>query len=330
MKDKDSINLQLAEKVDELATFYYLSNALQSTMELDGRLRTILKWVAAGGGFDRATLLLVDGDQELATDGMTTDGCSTSLLKGVNVPLSKVGSAQGGGNGLSISVPLVAKGKRVGVIMADNSESKRSVTRKKRRFLEVLANLAALAIENARLHDNLKSLAVTDGLTGLFNRRRFDEQLEREVERTKRYNRPLSLVMIDLDYFKHYNDVNGHPAGDRVLIKVARVLESGVRVADTVARYGGDEFVVLLPETGGEGALAFGERMRKRVERVIGRDKSSRRRRSLTVCVGIASYPRDAHTAKALIDKADKALYQAKQQGKNRVSCYGENGQKTG
>ncbi len=322
MKQSNSINLQLAEKVDELATFYYLSNALQSTMELDGRLRTVLKWAAAGGGFDRATLLLLDDEGDVAMNGMTTDGCSISPLKGARALLSEGRPADGGGNGLSVSVPLIAKGKRVGMIVADNSDSKRPVTRKRRRFLEVLAGLAALAIENARLHDNLKSLAVRDSLTGLYNRRRFDQQLEREVERAKRYNRPLSLVMIDLDHFKSYNDLNGHLAGDKVLVKVARILEDGVRVADTVARYGGDEFVALLPETGGEGALAFGERMRKRVGKVVSSDKSSKATDALSVCMGIASYPKDARSAKDLIDKADRALYVAKKDGRNRVRPY--------
>lgn len=324
LKENNRINLQLAEKVDELATFYYLSNALQSTMELNGRLRTVLKTVTTGGGFDRATLLLAGDEKNILTDGLTTDGCSISLLKGVRVPMSK-GSVMGtGGNDLSVSVPLIAKGKPVGVIVADNAESRRPVTRKKRRFLEVLANLAALAIENAKLHDNLKSLAVRDSLTGLFNRRRFDEQLQREIERAKRYDHFLSLVMIDLDHFKDYNDMKGHPAGDRVLVKVARILQGGVRATDTVARYGGDEFVALLPETDGEGALALGERIRKRVEKVARPDNSARSTGSLTISLGVASYPGDAHTAKGLIDKADRALYLAKQGGTNKVSFFRE------
>ena len=323
MKERNRLSLQLAEKVDELATFYYLSNALQSTMELDGRLRTILKWVAAGGGFDRATLLLFDDEKDgVVTNGLTTDGCTISLLKGGGLALTKGGDANGGDGGLSVTIPLVAKGKSVGAIFADNSETRRVVTRGKRRFLEVLANMAALAIENARLHDNLRSLAVRDSLTGLFNRGRFDKQLETEVERAKRYNRPLSLVMIDLDHFKDYNDANGHLAGDKVLLKVARILEGEVRVADTVARYGGDEFVTLLPETAGEGALAFGERIRERVERSLAAGKSAGQAVGVTVCLGIASYPEHAHTAKGLIEKADRALYAAKQRGKNRVSCF--------
>ncbi len=348
MKERSRINLQLAEKVDELATFYCLSSALQGTMELDGRLRTILKWAAAGGGFDRATLLLIDDERGMLNKGLTTDGRSISVLKGVRVALNKQ-SAVGPreimkgskealsdllppevlSNGLSVSIPLIAKGKPVGVIVADNSESKRPVTKKKSRFLEVLANLAALAIENARLHSNLKSLAVKDSLTGLFNRRRFDEQLQREIERAERYDRPLSLVMIDLDHFKHYNDVNGHPAGDRVLVRVARILRQGVRVPDTVARYGGDEFVALLPETGEEGALAFGERIRKKVEKGVCSDKSHQPAGPLTICLGIASYPEDAQSAKGLVEKADRALYLAKHGGKNRVSSFEGDSKKT-
>lgn len=161
----------------------------------------------------------------------------------------------------------------------------------------------------------LKAQAVTDGLTGLYNRRYFEESLQREVQRAERYARPLSLLFCDVDDFKAVNDRHGHPYGDTALRELARLLEKETRASDLVCRYGGEEYALLLPETGKAGALVAAEKLRRIAE--TGGAGPAR----LTLSFGVASYPEDAKTGPDLVQRADEALYRAKRAGKNRVSA---------
>ncbi|GIX46436.1 MAG: diguanylate cyclase response regulator [Candidatus Tectimicrobiota bacterium] len=182
----------------------------------------------------------------------------------------------------------------------------------------VQASVLDIRIKKALEHVHAWRLAHTDGLTGLFNRRALQERLQQEVERANRYRRPLSLVMIDIDFFKHYNDTHGHLQGDTVLVEVALLLRQRSRAADFVARYGGEEFAIILPETACPNAVRFGERLRAAVarRRFPGEDCLPGGR--LTISVGVASH-RPLGTREALLQAADAALYQAKRQGRNRV-----------
>ena len=156
--------------------------------------------------------------------------------------------------------------------------------------------------------DYYAQLVVLDGLTGLYNRRYFNELMTLEFSKLNRSQDALSLLMIDIDNFKKYNDTNGHPAGDKLLKDAAQVFGSVVRDVDSVCRYGGEEFAVLLPQASKEEAALVAERLRAQVNLYLG----------ATVSIGIGSAPADAQEAQALIDKADAALYQAKQTGKNK------------
>src|SRR3989338_933197 len=156
--------------------------------------------------------------------------------------------------------------------------------------------------------DYYAQLVVLDGLTGLYNRRYFNELMTLEFSKLNRSQDTLSLLMIDVDNFKKYNDTNGHPAGDKLLKDAAQVFNSAVRDVDSVCRYGGEEFAVLLPQASKEEAALVAERLRAQVNLYLG----------ATVSIGIGSAPADAQEAQALIDKADAALYQAKQTGKNK------------
>jgi diguanylate cyclase (GGDEF)-like protein len=162
-------------------------------------------------------------------------------------------------------------------------------------------------------------LSYTDDLTGIYNHRFFIEQLAREVERHKRYSTPLSLLMIDIDYFKHYNDTNGHLAGDEVLRGIALLVERGVRQTDIVARYGGEEFSAILTNTGNEGALEIAERVRKNVSDTRFPNEGAQPNKDLTVSVGVATFSSSISTLTDLIREADHALYRAKKGGRNRV-----------
>jgi diguanylate cyclase (GGDEF)-like protein len=162
----------------------------------------------------------------------------------------------------------------------------------------------------------LERLSRTDGLTGLPNRRHLMETLEKEVRRAKRNERPFSLLMVDVDHFKRYNDTFGHLAGDEVLKRLAQVLSAAIRTADYAARYGGEEFTVVLPETPLDGAREVAERIRVMMEKEsFGADGAGR----VTLSVGIAEFPADGATVEAVTSAADSALYAAKEYGRNRV-----------
>lgn len=165
----------------------------------------------------------------------------------------------------------------------------------------------------------LEALATKDGLTGLYNYRRFMEALDKEVKKSARFDRPLSLLIIDIDHFKNYNDANGHLQGNEALKKIAGIFGGSVRDVDVAARYGGEEFAVILPETLLEGAMKAAERIREKVEKESFPGEESQPGGSLTVSIGAASFPEAATDAAGLIEAADMALYKAKSLGRNRI-----------
>jgi len=172
--------------------------------------------------------------------------------------------------------------------------------------------------EIRRVNTKLQKIAVTDPLTKLPNRRHFKQRLDEELSRFERFGRPISLLMIDVDYFKQYNDLGGHPNGDKALRKIAKILIDNSRVVDTVARYGGEEFVLLLPETDKKGAEVIGERLRKGVEEESFPFERKLPQKNLTVSIGLATVPTHCKAAQ-IIKKADAALYQAKKRGRNQL-----------
>jgi len=179
-----------------------------------------------------------------------------------------------------------------------------------------LAELAALAIMSAAARDQMVTLAATDHLTGLWNRRAFQERLAAEIERARRHERPLSLVAMDIDHFKRVNDIHGHPTGDRVLIEVARRLFATVREGEIVARVGGEEFAWILPETDGEGAVGAAERARLAIAAEPFPDVGP-----ITVSLGVCDLD-EGETASELVRLADAALYRSKSNGRDQVTRF--------
>jgi diguanylate cyclase (GGDEF)-like protein len=223
--------------------------------------------------------------------------------------------------GSFLSVPLVFKKDTLGVINFHRPNTD-AFSEEENRLLKLVANQVALAIENAKLYTQARDLSIKDELTSLYNRRHFQTVLQIEWKRAVRFHRSLSLLMIDADHFKKYNDTFGHLQGDKVLREMANLLRKNVREIDTVARFGGEEFIILLPDTDKKGAVAVGEKLRKIIEAYRFIDTSGTSVSPITISVGIASYPDDVRELDDLIDHADIALYDAKDAGRNRVVCY--------
>jgi diguanylate cyclase (GGDEF)-like protein len=224
------------------------------------------------------------------------------------------------GTGSFLCVPMLAKDSFLGVINFSRKEVG-SFSDQEIRMLSVVAGQVAISLENARLYAKTKELSLIDDLTRAYNRRHFHKILDMEFKRAKRFNRSLSLLMIDVDHFKHFNDSLGHLEGDRLLVKLAATLNASLREVDTVARYGGEEFAVILPNTSLQDAEKVGNKLRKAVEEIhVLRPKGSRKK--VTVSIGISSLFSDASSLDDLINHADIALYKAKSQGRNLVIAY--------
>lgn len=175
-----------------------------------------------------------------------------------------------------------------------------------------------LAQERTRMLEELQKLAVTDGLTALYNSRHFYQQLELEIDRSLRYRHPLSLLLIDIDRFKEYNDTFGHLEGDKVLVRFSQILKSCLRANDSAYRYGGEEFTVILPETGAEEARTVAQRIRATLEAEIFHPRSGTPVHK-TISIGVTEYcPRES--LEAFVRRADQAMYRSKEAGRNRVS----------
>jgi len=217
-----------------------------------------------------------------------------------------------------IAVPLKIQNKVVGTLYL-NDFVPRTFSDIRLRLLSILGSFASMSIDNARLHERTKELACTDSLTGLYNRRWFQKLFSDELQRARRYEKAMSLIMFDIDDFKQFNDIYGHPVGDKVLIRVAEIMTNTLRDGDSIFRYGGEEFIAILPEADLAEALTVAERVRERIARESGGCLEGEGRNNVTVSVGVASYPRDGQTMDDLVKKVDSLLYIAKRQGKNLV-----------
>ncbi|MBQ2645438.1 sensor domain-containing diguanylate cyclase, partial [bacterium] len=220
-----------------------------------------------------------------------------------------------------ICVPLIAKGEAIGVINITNKKNNKLFNKQDLEFIEALSNQAAIAIDNAKLYE----LATKDGLTKLYVHRHFRTLLDAEVTRATRYKHVMSLLMMDIDNFKHINDTYGHLIGDRVLKEIAVTIKNTCRNIDVPARYGGEEFTVILPETAAKDATIIAERLRRNIEKIeVPIDDKNILK--VTVSIGISEFPSSAGNSEDLIKKADEALYKAKNDGKNCIYVQHQSG----
>ncbi len=226
-----------------------------------------------------------------------------------------------------VSVPLKIDDRIIGVLNLSDKTTGEVFNEEDLKLIQSFATHAAIVMERNVFYnkaEELKKLTITDSLTGLLNRRYLNDRLKDEVARSERYGHHLSLLMLDLDGFKYCNDTLGHLFGDKTLKEIAETLLNTVRSMDIVARYGGDEFMVILPETEETLAIDIAERLRSNVEKyaVLPRDASGKGPYKLTSSIGIACYPVHGKTIELLLENVDKALYRAKNKGKNRVEVF--------
>jgi diguanylate cyclase (GGDEF)-like protein len=308
------------------------SREFSESLNLSYVVEAVRESTAAVGGYQRVVVWLMDDEQRRlvnAQEAADTGALDAAIELGFGLAgrAAKSGriTFEGAAGDVhfndsnlgpvrAIAVPLIVGARVVGAVEARHAETQ-EVTTQAVEVLEMLATHAATAIESARLHERSEERSQRDALTRLFNRRRLDEDLDAECKRSIRYGRPLTLVMLDVDHFKAFNDAHGHPQADSALQEVATVISSCVRTTDTAYRYGGEEFCILLRETTAEDAIPFAERVRRRIEQRFVSGPMA----GITASFGVAGFLSDAPTPRALVEAADVAMYLSKEGGRNRV-----------
>jgi diguanylate cyclase (GGDEF)-like protein len=337
-------NTALNERVLELYTLYNISRTLSMSLQVNELFDLTMNLLNQSLELDQYCLMLFDPKSEKLViqashglgENITTKG-ESCVENGVSWKVANSGTHvliddisreenffyypdSGISEGSFLGVPLLKRdGKVIGVLNAHKPHTS-AFKEKDVRLFKGVAEQVAIAIENAITFQLTREMVNRDELTGLYNRRYFFERLEREVYRTTRYNHPLSMLMIDIDHFKHFNDTFGHLRGDKALSRLAKLLEESLRKADILARYGGEEFLVMLPETCKDSAALVGEKLRGRVAEVnFNEDAPNLPRAGFSITVGVAAMPDDTTDALQLLDLADKALYFGKAKGRNQV-----------
>ncbi len=335
---------ELRQRTKELSFFINAGKALTSTLEYQKVLKIIIEKAQKLIKCEAWALLILDSaTQELRFE--IVKGKRAKDLKGLHLKLGDgvAGLVAKRGSPLSIPdvskdhryysgvertinrrarsilcVPIINKSVTLGVLEMINKCDGHPFRKKDLELLLKLVDQAAIAIERSTLYQKMSDLAITDDLTHLYNFRYLDTALEREVRRCQRYGAPVTTVFLDMDYFKLVNDHHGHLMGSKVLIEVSHILLANLRDVDVVARYGGDEFVIVLPETDVKTAYAVTQRLRKAVrENEFLQEEGLKLR--LTASFGIAGFPDHARSKMDLIRLADQAMYKAKGGGRDAV-----------
>jgi diguanylate cyclase (GGDEF)-like protein len=334
-------NKQLERNIIQLYTLYNISKSLSTESEMDKLLSQVVKEVSHALKVHRMNIMLVNEDRTemsiVAGFGMPHQekDVKVKLSEGIYGLVSQTGQAEvfndletnprfkaihGIDDDTSsvICAPFKGHGQVIGIVNAYKLGGE-SFDTAAFELLMAASNQVGIALENARLFEETRVLSITDGLTALYNRRYFMERLAEEFDRTKRYKRPLSLIFIDIDHFKKFNDTNGHPEGDLLLRSFAEIMKKFARKYDVVARYGGEEFIIILPETDKEMAKITAERLRSEVEKTDFKGGQTQPLGRVTISSGVASFQEDTASFEELIKMADDAMYRAKEDGRNRV-----------
>ncbi|MDQ6653606.1 MAG: sensor domain-containing diguanylate cyclase [Acidobacteriota bacterium] len=322
----------LQEQAEREIAVNHLATVIRKTLELDSVLQTAADEVGRALNV-HSCAVRVEGvlvgrqmTKYFLRPDLSRDEMETSLLSDVDSVSNRLlESPQAyvveGDNSEATTVlpdavvPLIYQGDLIGLLLVRSDDTSRVWADNEVLLLHTVADQLAIAVNHAHLYAQSQQQALTDGLTGCYNRRSFEKQLERDLHLATRMRQPLSLIMLDLDNFKHINDQAGHEAGDLALCMLADNLHAELRAVDTAARFGGDEFVIILPQASTEGAMLVAERLRKRIEEteVPGFGQ-------VTGSFGVATFPTHASSRDTLVVAADRALYHSKEAGRNRVS----------
>ena len=332
-----------ASRTTELMVLFEVVNTISQSLELNTILPNVLECVTSNMGTTKGVVVLVEGDGRslvlMAQRGMSEEGlrqivqlgqgCTGDVIlrnKPIRVP---VGDEEDGNGSLAVPglekdniysalvVPISARGVVLGAL-ALYSEKREQFTDQDEALLATIGNQVSVAVLNAKLYEKTLELAQMDGLTGLANRRYFMERLKQEVDRAERYQTSLSVIMLDLDKFKTFNDTYGHLKGDELLKAFSAMVKNTVRATDIAGRYGGEEFCVALPNTSVKGAQVIAERIRKAMEEIRIPIKDGEPPAGRTLSIGIAEFS-SGDSLEQLLARADAALYRAKSGGRNRV-----------
>jgi diguanylate cyclase (GGDEF)-like protein len=331
----DQLNAELNKSIFDILAIYEFTTVLGSTLHLNEMFNMMVDTIMRVVRYDACYLALVDEKGQFDvkvgrafTPEQLAEFAQTRLGDGIIGRV--VQSAQplivpdlghhawceayrGTPYRSMLSLPLIVQGAAIGVLNLFKKEVN-AFTQDDLRVLFIVANQCAFAVQNGKLYEEMARLAITDGLTGLYNHRYFCSCIEEAVDRANRTGRPASMIMVDADQFKAVNDRHGHQRGDLVLQQIAVLIQQSVRESDLVARYGGEEFAVVLPDTGPREALAVA----RRIHQAVGEHDFDGLR--LTVSVGVATYPSPQIRSKDdLISMADEYAYRAKETGRNRI-----------
>jgi len=326
----------------ELRALYDVAATMTSTLDMDEVLEIVLASIEDLAPWDTACLYVY---QQNALVPALYDGFDSNRLRDVRIKSGEgiIGASLLRGKGdivnncqkdpafflhmtglpedtkSMMTVPLISSNELIGAISLTSSKNY-IYTQKHLTLMSILASQASVAIYNAKLFDRTSKMAITDGLTKLYNYRYIYDELERQVDRVKYKGGVFSLVIMDIDHFKVFNDMYGHQIGDEILQNLAVVLKSNVREKDSVGRYGGEEFAIILPDIASPEAINIAERIRQAVEKTELSRTVSGKSLYITISAGVASYPDDALSVDDLVKKADSALlFGAKQDGRNKV-----------
>ncbi|MGH9773725.1 MAG: sensor domain-containing diguanylate cyclase [Candidatus Acidiferrales bacterium] len=340
-----ALAIDLREK-SEVVLFHELGKALTSTLQLDQVLRTIMEKINEVLHPDTWSLLLADQEKkelyfEIATGagadalkdvrikwGQGLAGWVAETGEAVVVPdtskdsrwFSKVDEKTKMETRSIVAVPVRFRENSLGVIELINCIGPEGFSQRDLALLEALADYAAIAIENARHVERIQELTITDDCTGLFNSRHLSDVLDKEIHRSERYGFEFSLIFIDLDHFKNVNDTHGHLTGSRLLGEVGQFIKHNCRQIDFAFRYGGDEFVVVLPQTSKENACRVGHRLHRKLRESMWL-KDAGLEVKITASFGVATFPTDAKSKADLLHLADDAMYLVKNTGRDRVAA---------
>lgn len=322
------------QQVANMQALHEVSNAIFRSLRLEEMLESVAQSLIHQLGFDRAKIYLINKEGDTLESVLTMDQRGKQHADRERYPLKRgvhpmvdlilgrsMDERMEKYRRTIVYIPLRARDENMGILMVDNLLSQQEIPDAHIPLLEAIAGQLSMATKNARLFQGVEELSITDGLTGLYILRYFKQRLKEELYRAERTHGKLSLMILDIDHFKRFNDSYGHPSGDLILSTIAERVLANARKIDLPARYGGDEFFILLPDTSAEEALALADRLHHAVADEAVALPSGQVVR-LTVSIGIATYPTHAGSIDELIKHADEALYWIKQHGRNRIRLY--------